>query len=89
MKNLATQSVVTRYNSSGPLYTLRLPASTTSTLDVVSYALAAAASSIIWHHCLTLAPTSSPSCHVVQSSPALWPQMIPYVIRANLVGTLR
>jgi hypothetical protein len=50
MKDLATQSVITRYNSSGPLYTLHLPTSTTSTLDVVSYALAAATSSSTWHH---------------------------------------
>jgi hypothetical protein len=50
VKNLATRRVLARYNSTGPLYTLPHPTSTTPTMRVFSYALASAASSTIWHH---------------------------------------
>jgi hypothetical protein len=49
-KDLAKRSVIARYNSYGSLYSLRLPASTTSTIDVVLYALVVVvASSSTWH----------------------------------------
>jgi hypothetical protein len=57
MKDLATRSVIAKYNSSTPLYTLRLPASTTSTLYAAPYALVAIASSSTWH------------CHLSHPSP--------------------
>jgi hypothetical protein len=50
VKDLAKRSVIARYNSYGSLYSLRLPASTTSTIDVVLYALVVVvASSSTWH----------------------------------------
>jgi hypothetical protein len=45
VKDFATRRVLVRYNNTGPLYTLPLPTSTTPTLRVVPYALAAATSS--------------------------------------------
>jgi hypothetical protein len=52
VKDLATRRVLARYDSTGPLYTLSLPTSTTPTLRVVPYALATTASSATWHRCL-------------------------------------
>jgi hypothetical protein len=49
VKNLATKRVLARYDSTGPLYTLPLPTSTTRTPCAVPYALATAASSATWH----------------------------------------
>jgi hypothetical protein len=49
VKYLATQSVIVRYNSSGPLYTIPLSASATFSTDAPPYALAAAASTSTWH----------------------------------------
>jgi hypothetical protein len=49
VKYLATKRVLARYDSTGPLYTLLLPTSTTPTPHVVPYALATAASSATWH----------------------------------------
>jgi hypothetical protein len=49
VKDLATQSVIERYNSSGTLYTIPLPASATSITNAPPYALAAAASISTWH----------------------------------------
>jgi hypothetical protein len=45
VKDLAIRSVLARYNSSGPLYTVPFPAPPTSTLRVVSCALVVTASS--------------------------------------------
>jgi hypothetical protein len=59
VKDLATQSVVTRYDSSGPLYTIPLSASATFSTDAPPYALAAAVMVIP-------APMSSPSCRATQ-----------------------
>jgi hypothetical protein len=39
MKDLATWSVIARYNSLGPLYTILPPTSTTSITDAPPYAL--------------------------------------------------
>jgi hypothetical protein len=49
VKDLATRRVLARYDSTSLPYTLPLPTSTTSTPRAVPYALAAAASSAIWH----------------------------------------
>jgi hypothetical protein len=49
VKYLATQSVIVRYDSSGPLYTILLSASATFSIDAPPYALAAAASTSTWH----------------------------------------
>jgi hypothetical protein len=49
MKDLATQSVITRYDSSGPLYTIPLSASATFSTDAPPYALAITASTSTWH----------------------------------------
>jgi hypothetical protein len=88
VKDLATRLVLARYYSTGPLYTLHLPTSTTPTLCVVSYAMATAASSATWHRRLGHpTPTSSQSCRVAQLSRALGAEMIPYVIPASLVGS--
>jgi hypothetical protein len=48
VKDLATHSVIARYNSPDPLYTIPLHASATSALATQSYALAATASPT-WH----------------------------------------
>jgi hypothetical protein len=45
VKDVATRRVLARDESTGPLYTLPLPTSTTTTPPAVSYALATAASS--------------------------------------------
>jgi hypothetical protein len=45
VKDLATMHVLTRYDSTGPLYTLPLPTSTTPTPRAIPYALATTASS--------------------------------------------
>jgi hypothetical protein len=47
VKDLATRTLLARCDSPGPLYTLRLPASPTSTS--APHVLAAAASSVTWH----------------------------------------
>jgi hypothetical protein len=88
VKAIATKSVLARYNSFGPLYTLHLPASPTSTPDVVSYAQSALLLLPRITISITLTSRSSPSCRVVQSSPVLGPQMIPYVMHVGLVDTL-
>jgi hypothetical protein len=49
VKDLDTRRVLAKYNSTGPLYTLPFPTSTTPTPRVVPYALATAASSATWH----------------------------------------
>jgi hypothetical protein len=41
---------IVRYNSSGPLYTILLPASATSIIDAPLYALAVVALTTTWHH---------------------------------------
>jgi hypothetical protein len=48
VKDLATRTLLARCDSPGPLYTLRLPAPTTSTS--APHVLATAASSATWHH---------------------------------------
>jgi hypothetical protein len=50
VKDLATQSVIVRYNSSGPMYTIPLSMSATFITDALPYALAAAASTSTRHH---------------------------------------
>jgi hypothetical protein len=52
VKDLAIQSVNTKYNTSSPLYTLRLPSSTTFIPDASPYALVVVASSSTRHRCL-------------------------------------
>jgi hypothetical protein len=47
VKDLATRTLLAWCDSSGPLYTLRLPAS--SSMTSASHALTAATSSITWH----------------------------------------
>jgi hypothetical protein len=49
VKDLATRCMLARYDSTGPLYTLPLPTSTTPTPCAVPYALTTAASSASWH----------------------------------------
>jgi hypothetical protein len=49
VKDLATRSVIVRYNSSGLLYTIPLFVSATTITDAPLYALAAAASTSTWH----------------------------------------
>jgi hypothetical protein len=49
VKDRATQSVIARCNSSGPLYTIPFLASTTSITDAPPYALVAVASPFTWH----------------------------------------
>jgi hypothetical protein len=49
VKKLATRSVIARYDSSGPLYTIPLSVSATFSTDAPPYALAAAASTSTWH----------------------------------------
>jgi hypothetical protein len=51
MKDITTRSFLARCDSPGPFYTLRLPASTTSTS--ASHVLAAATSYVTWHHRLS------------------------------------
>jgi hypothetical protein len=48
-KDLATRSVIARYDSSGPLYTIPLSASATFSTDAPPYALAATALTSTWH----------------------------------------
>jgi hypothetical protein len=50
VKDLATRSVIVRYDSLGPLYTIPLSASATFSTDAPSYSLAAVASASTWHH---------------------------------------
>jgi hypothetical protein len=50
VRDPATKRVIARYYNTCPIYTLPLPTSTTPTSCVVMYALAAAASSVTWHH---------------------------------------
>jgi hypothetical protein len=54
VKDLATQSVIVRSDSLGPLYTISLCASATFSADAPPYALAAAASTSTWHRRLGL-----------------------------------
>jgi hypothetical protein len=49
MKDLATRSVIARYDSSSSLYVIPLFASATFSIDALPYALAAAASTSTWH----------------------------------------
>jgi hypothetical protein len=49
VKDLATWSVIVRYDSSGSLYTIPLSASATFSTDAPPYALAVAASTSTWH----------------------------------------
>jgi hypothetical protein len=49
VKDLATQSVIVRYDSIGPLYTIPLSVSATFSVDAPPYALAVAASTSTWH----------------------------------------
>jgi hypothetical protein len=49
VKDLATRSVIVRYDSSGPLYTILLSTSATFSTDAPLYAPAAAASTSTWH----------------------------------------
>jgi hypothetical protein len=49
VKDLATRSVIARYDSSGPLYTIPLSASATFSTDAPPYALAAATLTSTWH----------------------------------------
>jgi hypothetical protein len=58
VKDLATRTLLARCDSLGPLYTLRLPAPTTSTS--APHVLAAVASSAIWHRRL-----GHPGCDVM------------------------
>jgi hypothetical protein len=57
VKNLSTRNVIIRSNSTGPLYTLRLPGSTTPSVGAMAvlaatpHALAVVAP-IMWHRCL-------------------------------------
>jgi hypothetical protein len=88
VKDLATRRVLAKYDSSGLLYTLHLPTSTTPTPHAVSYALATTASSATWHRRLGHPGIlSSPSCRVDPLSPALRVEMIPCVMPICLVGT--
>jgi hypothetical protein len=57
VKDVATRRVLARYDSTGPLYTLPLPTSTTPTPRVVLYALTTATSSATWHRRSTI------TCH--------------------------
>jgi hypothetical protein len=50
VKILATHSVIVRYDSSGPLYTIPLFALTTFSTDAPMYTLAAATLTSTWHH---------------------------------------
>jgi hypothetical protein len=50
VKDLATDSVIVRHDSSGPLYTIPLSASATFSIDAPPYALAAVALTSTWHH---------------------------------------
>jgi hypothetical protein len=57
MKDLTTRNVIARSNSTGPLYTLRLPSSTTSSCTspcamstIVAPHILAAVTPSIWHH---------------------------------------
>jgi hypothetical protein len=88
MKDLATRTLLARCDSPGPLYTLRLPASPTSTF--APHVLAAAASSVTWHRRLghpghevmsKLSSSTSGSgcrrsfehlCHACQLGPHVW-----------------
>jgi hypothetical protein len=49
VKDLATRSMITRYNSSGPLHTIPLSASATFSTDAPPYALAVMALTSTWH----------------------------------------
>jgi hypothetical protein len=49
VKELATRSVIATYNSSNPLYTISLPASATSFINAILYALAVVALPSTWH----------------------------------------
>jgi hypothetical protein len=88
MKDLATSRVLARYDSTGPLYTLPLPTSTTPT-RVLSRTpwLPLLPSPLGIIALVTLPPMSSPSCRVDQLSPVLGAEMIPCVMPASLVGT--
>jgi hypothetical protein len=90
VKDLATRPMLARYNNTGPLYTLPLPASPTPPQRVAPYAIVAAATSATWHrHLVTPGPISSPSCRAAQPSPALEAEMIPCVMSVSLVGMLK
>jgi hypothetical protein len=64
VKDLATRTLLARCDSLGPLYTLHLPTSPTSTS--ASPVLAATASSMTWHHHL-----GHPECDVISRSPII------------------
>jgi hypothetical protein len=49
MKDLSTRNVITRYDSSGPLYTMRLPSRSTPSSSVAA-PTALVASTFTWHH---------------------------------------
>jgi hypothetical protein len=51
MNDLSTCNVITRCDSSGPLYTMRLPSRSTP-LSSVAAPTTLVASSSTWHHCL-------------------------------------
>jgi hypothetical protein len=53
VKDLVTQSVIARYNSFGPLYTIPLHPFATSAPATMLYALEATTSPSTWHHCLS------------------------------------
>jgi hypothetical protein len=87
VKYLTTRSVLDRYDSTGPLYTLPLPTPTTPTMCDLPYALAATASSTTGIVALVTSDLmSSPSCQIGQPLPSLGTDIIPCVIPANLVG---
>jgi hypothetical protein len=50
VKYLATRSVIARYDSLGPLYTIPFSVLATFSTDAPPYALAVAASTSTWHH---------------------------------------
>jgi len=49
VKDLTSRQLLARCDSVGPLYTLRLPAASTSLFPPLPHALATTASSVIWH----------------------------------------
>jgi hypothetical protein len=87
VKVLITKRVLARYDSTGPLYTLSLAASSTPT-HVFScmpwLLLLPPLPDIIVS--VTPAPTPSPSCRAAHLSPILEVEMIPCVMPVSLVG---
>jgi hypothetical protein len=90
VKDLATRRLLAKYDSTGSLYTLPLPTSTTPTLRVVPYALATAAFSATCHRCLGH-PNSNVLSKLSSSSAITCPQgraeMIPCTMPTSLVDT--